>query len=73
MAKREQKPGFEAILKELGEIVAQMESGELELERSITLFERGMGLMKQGEKILEEAQQRVELLVKNGTIPFEEA
>ena len=64
----EQKPleGFEAGLKELEAVVKEMESGELPLERAIELFEKGMALSQQCRKQLDEAETRVEILVKKG-------
>jgi exodeoxyribonuclease VII small subunit len=70
----EKTPTFETILNNLEKIVNQMESGELALEKSIALFEEGVKLTRIGESILENAQQRVDQLLKNGTStkPFEE-
>ena len=41
---KEPAPSFEAGLEELEQIVKQMESGDLPLERALDLFERGMAL-----------------------------
>jgi len=70
----EKTPNFETILNNLEKIVNKMESGELALEKSIALFEEGVKLTRMGENILENAQQRVDQLLKNGTStkPFEE-
>ena len=57
---------FEAGLEQLEQIVKQMESGELPLERALELFERGMRLGDQCRKQLEEAETRVETLVRRG-------
>jgi exodeoxyribonuclease VII small subunit len=64
----EQKPleGFEAGLKELEAVVKEMESGELPLERAIELFEKGMALSQQCRKQLDQAETRVEILIKKG-------
>jgi len=43
-----------------------MESGELPLERALELFEKGMKLSEACRKQLEEAEARVELLVRKG-------
>jgi len=43
-----------------------MESGELPLERALELFEKGMKLSEACRKQLEEAETRVELLVRKG-------
>ncbi len=62
----EQPRSFEAGLEELEQIVKQMESGDLQLERALDLFERGMRLSGECRKQLEEAETRVEMLVKRG-------
>lgn len=54
--------GFDQSFNELMEIVKKLESGELELEDSIRLFEKGIHRVRQCEKILGNAEQRVELL-----------
>jgi exodeoxyribonuclease VII small subunit len=59
-------PAFEASLQELENIVREMESGELPLERALELFEKGMKLSEACRKQLEEAEARVELLVRKG-------
>jgi len=55
---------FEAGLQQLETIVKEMESGELPLERALELFERGMKLSDLCRKQLEEAETRVEILMK---------
>jgi exodeoxyribonuclease VII small subunit len=59
-------PGFEASLEELEKIVQQMEAGELPLEKSLELFERGVGLSETCRKQLDEAETRIEILLKKG-------
>ena len=51
---------FEAALKELEQIVARLESGDIELEESIAIYERGGALKKRCEALLKEAEARVE-------------
>lgn len=63
---KELAPSFEAGLEELEQIVKQMEAGELPLDRALALFERGMALSEQCRKQLEEAETRVETLVRRG-------
>ena len=62
----EAKPGpsFEAGLQELENIVREMESGDVPLERSLELFEKGMKLSDACRKQLEEAETRVEMLIR---------
>jgi exodeoxyribonuclease VII small subunit len=55
---------FETGLQQLEAIVKEMESGELPLERALELFERGMKLSESCRKQLEDAETRVEMLVK---------
>ena len=55
---------FEVGLQQLETIVKEMESGELPLERALELFERGMKLSDACRKQLEEAETRVEILMK---------
>lgn len=57
---------FEAGLQQLEAIVKEMESGELPLERALELFERGMKLSETCRKQLEDAESRVEILMRRG-------
>jgi exodeoxyribonuclease VII small subunit len=54
---------FEAALEELEHIVAELESGKAELERSIQVYERGALLKAHCEAKLKQAQLRVEKIV----------
>jgi exodeoxyribonuclease VII small subunit len=58
---------FETGLRELEAIVKEMESGELSLERSLELFERGTKLSDACRKQLLEAESRVEILMKRAS------
>jgi len=55
---------FEASLDELEKVVKELESGELSLERSLQLFERGMNLSDTCRRQLEQAETRVEMLIR---------
>jgi len=55
---------FEASLDELDKVVKELEAGDLSLERSLELFERGMGLSDTCRKQLEQAETRVEILIR---------
>ena len=57
---------FEAGLEELETVVKQLEKGELPLERSIELFEKGMGLSEQCRKQLGDAETKIEQIIKKG-------
>ncbi len=55
---------FEVCLDELEKIVKELEAGDLSLERSLELFEKGMGLSESCRKQLEDAETRVEMLIR---------
>ncbi|MDZ4170368.1 MAG: exodeoxyribonuclease VII small subunit [Coriobacteriia bacterium] len=54
---------FGAALAELEGIVAELESGELELEDSLERYERGVALLKALQTRLADAQQKVTMLI----------
>ena len=59
---------FEASLDELEKVVRELEAGDLPLDRSLDLFSRGMELSEHCRKQLEDAETRVETLIrKEGT------
>ncbi len=60
------KLSFEQALKELEAIVKRMESGEQSLELSLEEFEKGIKIVRECRKFLEEAEQRVEILTQQG-------
>jgi exodeoxyribonuclease VII small subunit len=62
MARKETKGGFEANLQRLEQIVAELEKGEIDLERSLKLYEEGAGLIAACRKQLTEAETRIEKL-----------
>jgi exodeoxyribonuclease VII small subunit len=63
---------FEASLEDLEKVVKELEGGDLPLERSLELFERGMSLSDECRKQLEAAETRVEILLrKDGKIAAE--
>ena len=68
---------FEAALARLEEIVQELEKGDIALEQSLKLFEEGIKLSRICNKRLDEAERKVEILLKDkdGKIaaqPFEE-
>jgi exodeoxyribonuclease VII small subunit len=64
-------PAFDDTLRELQAIVERLERGELSLEESLRAFERGVELSRRGQAILDAAERRVELLLRDGrTEPF---
>lgn len=57
---------FERALKELEAIVSRLERGDVELEESITIYERGEALRDHCDRLLKQAEARVEKLVIGG-------
>jgi exodeoxyribonuclease VII small subunit len=55
---------FEEALQKLDEIVRRMESGDLSLEESLKAFEEGVKLARFCSRKLDEAERRVEILLK---------
>lgn len=58
---------FEKALAELEQLVGRMEQGELTLEQSLKEFERGVELTRHCQKALQEAEQKVEVLLQKST------
>lgn len=56
---------FETALKRLEEIVGKLEQGEIPLERALELFEEGVKISRYCGGKLEEAERKVEILVKS--------
>jgi len=61
---------FESALKSLEEIVAQLEAGDLTLDRALELFEEGIRVSRFCSSKLDEAERKVEILIKSadGTV-----
>ena len=62
MAKKSPPFNFETALKELEDLVDQMERGELSLEDSLQQFERGISLTRACQQALAAAEQKVKIL-----------
>jgi len=62
------QPTFEQAFAELEDIVNRLESGELSLEESVTLYERGQHLARLCGTMLDSAELRVQQLADDGTI-----
>jgi exodeoxyribonuclease VII small subunit len=67
---------FEVALKQLEEIVTKLERGDVPLEESIAIYERGEALKKRCEALLAQAEERVEKIRVQegkavGTEPFD--
>lgn len=61
----EKKQTFESSLKELERIVSKLEDGELPLEESLKLFEDGVKLSRECQERLNQAERRIEILLKD--------
>ena len=57
---------FESAIKELESIVDTLERGEMPLEQSLELFERGVRLSRFCHTRLEDAERRIEILTERG-------
>jgi exodeoxyribonuclease VII small subunit len=73
----EPEPSFEQALTQLEQIVASLERGEPELTAALAKYERGVGLLTQCQRLLDQAEQSVALLTgvdERGdplTVPFD--
>jgi exodeoxyribonuclease VII small subunit len=59
---------FESAIAELESIVKQLENGDLPLDRSLALFERGVQLSRYCHDQLGEAERRIEVLTERGEL-----
>jgi exodeoxyribonuclease VII small subunit len=58
-------PDLESSIAEINTLIEQMEQGEISLEQSLDRFERGIRLIKHCQKVLQEAEQKVQILINN--------
>ena len=65
MAKKQDKFDFEKAIVELETLVEKMEQGDLSLEESLAQFERGIALTRSCQNALADAEQKVQVLLKN--------
>jgi exodeoxyribonuclease VII small subunit len=69
------EPEFEQSLQQLEELVTRLERGDLPLAEALAVFEQGVALTRQCHDRLSAAQQRVEILLREGgstrTEPFD--
>lgn len=56
---------FESSLEELERIVRELEQGELTLEKSLELFEQGVKLSRECQERLNQAERRIEILMRD--------
>ncbi|WP_020160824.1 MULTISPECIES: exodeoxyribonuclease VII small subunit [Methylobacter] len=72
MPKKKSPTLFEDSLAELEQLVTQLEQGDISLEESLKSFERGVNLTRTCQKALQEAEQKVQILLeKNGNQTLE--
>ena len=64
MAEKKQASDFEGSLKRLEALVTEMEKGDLPIEEALKAFEEGIGLTRECQKILQDAEQKVVLLTE---------
>ncbi len=67
---------YDAIVARLERVVGELESGQLTLEQSIDKFAEGVRLAKDASRKLEDAERRIDLLVRGSdgdeeTVPFD--
>lgn len=63
---------FGGNLGKLDEILRRLETDPMSLDEALETFERGVSLVRESQTILEQAEQRVTLLTREGEVPFEE-
>ena len=61
----EKKGSFEESLKELEGVVRALEGGDVTLDEMLALFERGISLTKSCTELLDKAEQKINILVKD--------
>lgn len=59
------KPNFEASLKELEEIVEQLEKGDLKLDETLAKYEMGIKIYKRCYQLLESTEKKINVLLKD--------
>ncbi|CDI49710.1 exodeoxyribonuclease VII small subunit [Clostridium tetani] len=64
------KDNYEGLIKELEEVVTQMENGELSLDKSMELYEKGIKLSNKICKILNDAEGKIKILTEEGEKNF---
>jgi len=61
------KKSFEESMADLEKIVRRLEAGDISLDDSLSEFEKGVSLLRDCEKKLDEAKGKVEQLIKNAS------
>ena len=70
MATRKKATNFEDSLKELEQIVEALEAGGLSLDDSLKAFEKGVGITKDCQQALDQAEQKVRVLTRDSNGDF---
>jgi len=72
---KDDESGFDQVLARLRGVVEKLEGGSLSLEQSLAAFEEGVRLSRKGAQILDAAEHRIEVLLKEPdgvkAVPFE--
>ena len=63
---------FEEAMKKLEEIASELEKNDIDLDTSVEKFEEGMKISKQCSQMLEEAEKKISILIKDGDSVKEE-
>ena len=63
---KEEDMNFEDAMKALEQIANELENGELSLEQSVDKFEEGIKISKKCNDILEKAEKKISILIKDG-------
>ena len=61
----EPRPGFEDLMAELDRIVRELDEGDVELDEALSLFETGVGRLRDAGQLLDYAQGKVEELIES--------
>ena len=69
--KRGESMTFGENLQRLDEVLRRLESDPMSLDEALDAFEQGVSLVRENRRILEEAEQRVVILSREGMAPFE--
>ena len=64
MSHQDNLPELEVSLNEINQLITAMEKGSLSLDQSLHHFERGVTLIKHCQKIISDAEQKVQLLLQ---------
>ena len=67
MSEEEDKMSFEDSMKTLEDLVKQLESGELDLDKSLEVYERAVVLRDHCKKILDESDRKVQTIMETAS------